>query len=112
MISLACVERLYSFPMTSIICSDSSGIWVNKILKDYFLKGYAVSKKIDRIEDMESVIQPILMAYNSISIMQLIHSLPLCTQRVRPTALLHFRNHQKILDRPAGDITLKGIILP
>jgi hypothetical protein len=47
--------------MTSIICSDSSGIWVNKILKDYFLKGYAVSKKIDRIEDMESVIQPILI---------------------------------------------------
>ena len=26
-------------------------IWANKILKDYLLKGYAVSKRIDRIED-------------------------------------------------------------
>jgi hypothetical protein len=26
-------------------------IWANKILKDYLLKGYRVSKRIDRIED-------------------------------------------------------------
>lgn len=26
-------------------------IWANKVLKDYLLKGYAVSKRIDRIED-------------------------------------------------------------